>query len=284
MSISHILGTAAANVSHFLGTAKANVSAILGATASFGGGADTDATAFLTATGITDPTISSAINQLVLDMKAAGVWSKCIAIYPFVGGDAAKHSYNLKNPAAYQITWNGAITHDGNGITGDGSSGYGDTGYNQNTHGTANDEHVGVYVRTNSANPNIYEIGVSGAAATSLRCLDSSSQIRALSQNATTGFVTSITTSAGLTVISRTVSTEYRVQRNASSTTISNSSTGRVNGSFFILARNAGGSASGHSNRNIAFATIGLGLTAAEAGDYFTAIEAFQDALSRGVV
>jgi hypothetical protein len=59
---------------------------------------DPDAQAFLTATGITDPTITSAINTLVISLKNDGVWSRMVAIYPFVGGTADTHKYNLKNP------------------------------------------------------------------------------------------------------------------------------------------------------------------------------------------
>ena len=41
---------------------------------------DSDAQAFLTATGITDATISSAINTLVVDLKGLNLWSKFYAI------------------------------------------------------------------------------------------------------------------------------------------------------------------------------------------------------------
>ena len=49
-------------------------------------GLDPDAQAFLTATGITDATISGAINTLVLNLKGFNLWSKMYAVYPFVGG------------------------------------------------------------------------------------------------------------------------------------------------------------------------------------------------------
>lgn len=80
---------------------------------------DSDATAFLTAAGITDPTQSSAVDQLVVDLKAAGIWAKCAAIYPFVGGTAAKHKWNLKDPrdldVAYRLTFGANFTHSATG-------------------------------------------------------------------------------------------------------------------------------------------------------------------------
>ena len=56
-----------------------------------GGGVDPDAQAFITAASITNPTQQSAVNQLVVDLKGYGVWSKMKAIYPFVGGTASQH-------------------------------------------------------------------------------------------------------------------------------------------------------------------------------------------------
>ena len=68
---------------------------------------DPDAIAFLMAAGITDGTQAAAINTLVIRMKADGIWTKMKAIYPFVGGSAASHKWNLKDPrdldAAYRL-------------------------------------------------------------------------------------------------------------------------------------------------------------------------------------
>jgi hypothetical protein len=76
---------------------------------------DPDALAFFTATTITDNIQKNAINQLLIDLKAAGIWIKIKAIYPMVGGNAATHNYNLKNPtdldAAFRITFVGSWTH-----------------------------------------------------------------------------------------------------------------------------------------------------------------------------
>ena len=80
--------------------------------------ADSDANAFLTATGITNPTIASAICTLVTSMKADGTWAKCSAIYPFVGGTATTHKFNLKNPAdtnaAFRLSFSGGWIHSAN--------------------------------------------------------------------------------------------------------------------------------------------------------------------------
>jgi len=69
---------------------------------------DPDAQAFFTAASITDATQKSAVNTLVTDLKGYGIWSKMLAVYPFVGGTYNTCKYNLKDPrdvdAAYRIT------------------------------------------------------------------------------------------------------------------------------------------------------------------------------------
>ena len=50
------------------------------ATASF----DPDYSAFITATGITQPTQSAALETLVSDLKSYGLWNKMKAIYPMI--------------------------------------------------------------------------------------------------------------------------------------------------------------------------------------------------------
>jgi hypothetical protein len=67
---------------------------------------DTDAQSFITAASLTDTTQTNAVNDLVLDLKAAGLWTKISTLYPMVGGNATSHKFNLKDPrdldAAYR--------------------------------------------------------------------------------------------------------------------------------------------------------------------------------------
>ena len=107
---------------------------------------DPDTTAFMNATGIPDDStvyytgtpqeitgtgLWTAIDTLVLDLKDASLWSDLQAFYPFVGGTASTHKWNLKNPldtdAAFRLTWGGGITHDRLGVTGNGTNAYGNT-------------------------------------------------------------------------------------------------------------------------------------------------------------
>jgi hypothetical protein len=115
---------------------------------------DPDAQAFLTASGITDATITSAINTLVLDLKSYGIWSKMKAIYPFVGGTASTHKWNLKDPrdlnAAFRLTFHGGVNHSSNGVQGNALNGYYNTYLNANSLPITSNA-SGIYIRTNVA-------------------------------------------------------------------------------------------------------------------------------------
>jgi hypothetical protein len=97
---------------------------------------DPNAQAFIDAAAITDPTQQSAINSLVIGLKADGLWTSMYAIYPFVGGTASTHKWNLKDPrdlnAAYRLVFNGGWVHSSTGVTPNGINGYADTYFDGN--------------------------------------------------------------------------------------------------------------------------------------------------------
>lgn len=115
---------------------------------------DTDAQAFITAAGITDPTQQTAINTLVVGLKADSLWTNLFAIYPFVGGTASTHKYNLKDPrdlnVAYRLVFNGGMTHSSNGILFNGTNGWADTSASDTTYS------FGVYTRNSTDNGGDY--------------------------------------------------------------------------------------------------------------------------------
>lgn len=75
----------------------------------------------------------NALNIMVKALKQFLLFDKFTAFYPLVGGLASWHSLNLVNPSTFQITWNGTVMHNEQGITGDGVTGYGDTGFIKST-------------------------------------------------------------------------------------------------------------------------------------------------------
>jgi hypothetical protein len=221
---------------------------------------------------------------LVKGLKSDSIWTKMIAIYPFVGGDATKHSYNLKNPAAFQITWNGTVTQNANGMTGNGSTGYGDTGISPSSQLTLNDFHMSLYSRTASTSVN----GDMG-------CFASTSQYLAIyskyTDNSMYGeawatpsgeLAAAVTNSQGLFVVTRRGSTDAEIYRN--STSIATKTTTQVGtrpATNIAIGRILG--ASEFSSRNIAGATVGSGLTGTDVANLASRIQTYQTTLSRQV-
>jgi hypothetical protein len=114
---------------------------------------DPDAQAFITAAAITDTTQQSAINTLVVGLKTDSIWTKMRALYPIVGGTASQHKFNLKNPvdsdAAFRLTFFGGMTHSSNGILPSGTNNYANTYFVPSTQITDADSfHYSIYSKT----------------------------------------------------------------------------------------------------------------------------------------
>jgi hypothetical protein len=254
---------------------------------------DTDALAFLTAAGITDPTITSAICTLVTSMKANGTWAKCNAIYPFVGGTSFTTKFNLKSTSTFELTFGGGWSYALTGITPNGINGYSETFLKPSVVLGANSGHLSYYSRTNSAVLNELPMGVTNAVGTSqfslvVRRTDNSNSFRATESGGTTGSTSSTSTdSRGLTLGSITSATSRKIYKNGTllNTNSSNITWSRINGNIFIGAVNIFDqvTAAFYTNKECAFASIGAGLTDAEAATLYTDVQAFQTTLGRNV-
>jgi hypothetical protein len=259
----------------------------------FLGGLDPNASAFLTATGITDPTIQGAINSLCVDLKTYGVWSKMKAIYPFVGGTATTHKFNLKDSrdldAAFRLAFNGGWTHNSNGVTPNGVNAFANTFLNTSTNLIKTSVNLSVYSRTNSNLGNAYEIGNSSNLAGTL---DPTFLITRYSTNlsyigiADASFSTSIasTDSRGFFSGGTNGSTTQKLFKNGSLIKTGTAGAGSLaNQSLYISGSNNAGNLSTASNKQLAFATIGDGLTDDDSANLYYSVQKFQTTLGRQV-
>ena len=253
------------------------------------GSIDPNAAAFLSAINNTSTTIKNAINDLVIDLKGYGIYSKYDFIYPYVGGTATSHKFNLINPldtdAAYRITWNGGLTHDANGVTGNGTNGYGETWFTPSSAMTLNDAHISLYCRTNSQSA-ISEMGIQDSLGNRgiFIVTRNTSNVAQYYVNDFTVNNTGNTNSQGFYIASRTSSTAKRLYKNGA--VISAPSTASVslpNVSIPVHGRKNYNGMNGYSAKNLAFISGGKGLTAAEAANFYTAVQKFQTALGRNV-
>jgi hypothetical protein len=243
------------------------------------GGFDPDAQAFITAANITNTTQQNAINTLVVDLKNYGVWTKMKAIYPFVGGTATSHSYNLVNPTQYQITWFGGLTHTNTGVKGNGTNGYGDT-FLANNVMTQNNIHISSYGTTNNAG-NVYSIAAYDNVSGSYITPRSSAGFMVCGLNSVIASSNSAINTLGLFLVTRLSSTQVTHQQNTSQILRTNNSSVPIASTFKLLR--LGDLNSGYSLINIAFTSIGDTLSNSEGLNLYTAIQTFQTTLARQV-
>jgi hypothetical protein len=251
------------------------------------GGCDADAVAFLAAAGITDATITSAICTLVTTMKANGTWAKMNAIYPMVGGTAATHKFNLKNPAdtnaAFRLSFVGGWTHSTNGALPNGTNAYADTFLNANTTLSISSSHISYYSRTNIAegrydmgagvDPNSYLVIASRLATNRFRSIVYTGNINDANNIDSRGWFCS--NRPNLNLLNAFVNTikTHNLGQNAIS---------KPNKTIYLGALNFT-TPTLFSTKECAFASIGSGLTDAEALALYNSIQAMQITLSRQV-
>ena len=254
---------------------------------------DPDASLFLRTAGITDTTQQSAIDTLVLEMKNAGLWSKMKAIYPFVGGTASTHKWNLKDPrdvdAAFRLTFSGGWTHSSTGAKPNGTTGYANTYWNTTNNGSTTG-HMSFYSRTNNVE-NSVDMGSqiqSPDSYTYLLQFNSSLFVRDTRWCETAAGNTresNITNTSGYIVTSRRGAADASAYRNGTKTVsnLTNVSPNTSTVNIVIGARNFNGSIDFYSSRECAFASIGDSFTDTELSNLYTIVQKYQTTLGRQV-
>lgn len=255
---------------------------------------DSDACAFIGAASITDTTQQSAINQLVLDLKTANIWTKMKALYPFVGGTASSHRFNLKAPTTnasdfYLIPY-GGITHSSNGVQFDGATGYFDTQLIPLSILTQTSSHLCYYSRTDSTNANDMggqdDISPNGQFYIGADKTNASYSIKNIDSMRV---VVANTNTQGMFLATRTASNSLKGYKNGVLKGSNTNTTGA--GGMNIPAtiggfnyRNSGGAISKfYGNKQFAFASIGDGLTDSEVTAFYNAVQTFNTTLGRQV-
>ena len=246
---------------------------------SFGVAIDPDALAFLSAAGITDATITSAVNTLTISLKSNGIWNKMHAIYPFVGGTATTHKFNLKNPAdtdaAFRLTFFGGLTHSSNGITGNALNGYALTHLNAQTT-ILNNGAIGLYIRTNIAETAYDMTNLVGGTEQSIISRWSTDLFYVNSGSATYPNVANLD-SKGFFIM--TYNSRITGYKNGNSLITEMKASSGANNTFKIGSTGF----SNYSSKNYAFSFISKDLNATEVLSLQSTVQTFQTSLGRQV-
>jgi len=255
---------------------------------------DADAQAFITAASITDTTQQNAINTLVVDLKGYGVWTKMKAIYPFVGGTATTHKFNLKDPrdldVAFRLVFNGGWTHSSTGATPNGTNGFANTYLNPSLLLTLSSASLSFYSRSTNVFSSVQcDIGVDETSLSTgfnltqkINPANNAYHGRAYKQLLTNVDANNI---AGLHIVNRSTLNSLKYFRNGNLIqTNTTTELGPIpNYNIFIGSLNQNNVAANFSNRECAFSSIGDGLTDTEASNLYLAVQVFNTTLARQV-
>jgi len=242
---------------------------------------DADSVAFFNrvtaAGGSLSATEKTAVNTLVVQMKADGIWTPIKAIYPMVGASSAACSRNLKSDD-FNGTFSTGWTFASTGVTPNGSSAYMDTNLNPSTVISGQDSHISYYSRTNN---NI--LGADIGCGDIMELLTNfgnrfyadypdSSRIDVPNSNSSGYFTVTNDSSNGKNI--------YRNSINIGASAFVNSNFPNANvgiATWSVTNPNR------FSNREIAFTSIGPSLNNTQVSNFYTAVQAFQEALNREV-
>ena len=248
---------------------------------------DADANAFIAAAAITDTTQKAAIDKLVVDLKGYGIWTKMKAIYPFIGGTAAQHKYNLRSPvdsnAAFRLVFNGGWTHSATGALPNGTNAWANTFFKGGNYTSKDNAHMTYYSRTDFNGSVMVDIGLDEANNSNIRSRDGN--ITYVVFNGGSGLSGATANSLGLFMANRNALNTLNGWKNSTKISQIASTSVSSNISSFSLAayNNALNNPSYYSLRQCAFSSFGDGLTDTEAANFNTAVQVFQTTLSRNV-
>ena len=252
---------------------------------------DPDALAFfarVTAAGGTlSATEKTAVNTLVIDLKANSLWTLQKAIYPMVGASAAACAQNLKS-SSFTGTFTSGWTFASTGVKANGTSAYFDSTLTPSTSLTVSNLHLSAYSRTTFSpagdtniwgayNPGNFVFGDFYNATP-----------RFYTTNGGTAYIdTPFSNTRGLIVTSIT-SNATNDQKTYQNATLKGQNTNTsiilpTAKIYFNAANNSNVSAVNFAPFELSWASIGDGINSTQENNLYTAVQAFQTTLSRQV-
>ena len=253
---------------------------------------DADTIAYMNATGL-DSSFAPALDGLVVGLKDYGLWDEMEVVYPFIGGTAALHKWNLKDPqdtdAGYRLTFNGgthstALGYRPNAQGAVSSGGYADTHLIPSDELSVNSTHLAYYSLadvppTSRCEMGCYNWAGSGSRFHIIARYQPSEYYYGMSEDGFTNV--SVPASSGLFVATRTASNAQAAYRNGIGVGTSTAASIAlppvsvwVGGINLFVDR---------SDLPCGFASIGNGLSAQQNADLYTVVQAYQTALGRQI-
>ena len=247
---------------------------------------DADVRLFVDAANLIDESQITAIDNFVLGLKSNNLWSKMVAIYPYVGGTLASHKFNLKDPRdaddAFRLNFVGDWIHDNFGVVPNGSDCHADTFLIPSNEFASGDNYsYGLFI---TDNPDVVsaEIGANETFSNFLWTRSYTETYLFIAGGA--GINTNLSPYKGLISMSRTDNLSTKLYLNGDLKNNSVSYTGAAGAatcSFYIGARNDSSTPSYFSAKRQKLTYFSHGLTNAEMSIFAGLVTAYEIELSR---
>jgi hypothetical protein len=246
-----------------------------------------------------------ALNNLVWSLVGTGLWDKCQAIYPFLGGTTINtHKWNIKDvrdaDAAFRLnaTVVSGFTYSENGVQSNttlNSQGqflnsyyipFSKTSLTTPQSPTITSAHLSAYINIaptinsstmvgalSGGGNATFQLGRISAGTFYFGAANATNANYMQSAPIATGFYSPVRTAANTSAL-------YKNGVNTNSPTGTTAPTAAPTGVTYLFNRTAGGAA---SNGRLAFVSFGDGLTAQESLDFYNIVQTYQIALGRQV-
>jgi hypothetical protein len=231
---------------------------------------------------------------LVISLKTANIWTKMKALYPFVGGTASQHKFNLKDPrdldAAYRLAFNGGWTHSSTGAKPNGTNGFAYTYLVPSVVQSVNSNGMGMYLGTlnTSSSSDPVHMGVFNNITQASTLLINKANTNVISRLNGSAINSSTITGTGLFSSQKTNSTTTTIYKGSTSIGSGNSggtlpivqlALGNISAdpsTFFIYGN-------GWTNSEFRLSYMSDGLDSTDMDNLYTAVQTFQTTLGRQV-
>lgn len=231
-------------------------------------------------------TQQDAVSTFVTGLQINSLYTKIIAMWLFIGGTAPTHA--VEYFGKYNLTYGGTIVHNELGANWN-AIGWGKTGLIPSSVLAIGNTHISYYSQTNKATGSVIDMGANGSNfnSSSMHLWISGAgagqsiiDMWSTSQRLT---VTGVSGTAGMYIANRTSTNNLTLYKNG---TLLGTNTATNTGTLptvdiYLGANNNNGNAGSQSDRGTSFASVGLGLTAAEASTFSTLVNNLQTALGR---
>lgn len=199
---------------------------------------------------------------------------------------SSQMKFNLVNPqdsdAAFRLAFSGGWTYSTNGALPNGTNAYADTFLIPSTNLTESSKHLSVYIRTDNTPINADPINIGALNGTPRDLLGATRTFLSGQLSSIDVRNNSITNPIGYSLVTRSSTTNNLFKNNSKVGTLTGAGSSPTN-KVFVGALNLNGGGYGYTNNQLALASIGDGLSDAEALILYNLIQQYQTDLSRQV-